>query len=158
MSTFSVTIRRAHYGIILTPKSLAIPHHSMNDRKPCHNCRRRRLRCDRSVPACYKCTKTGQRCLGYGKLYRWVDSEAPVTQKCQGRSAALMNFTESNFLFQDRAHGRKPYDNSALGKLRDGPQQKLKVSLADPLLQDLTVSSRHYLSYCTYSSLFIACW
>ncbi|KAI3339565.1 fungal-specific transcription factor domain-containing protein [Ustulina deusta] len=119
----------------------------MNDRKPCHNCRRRRLRCDRSVPACYKCTKTGQRCLGYGKLYRWVDSEAPVTQKCQGRSAALMNFTESNFLFQDRAHGRKPYDNSALGKLRDGPQQKLKVSLADPLLQDLTVSSRHYLSY-----------
>lgn len=41
--------------------------------KPCHNCRRRRLRCDRSWPTCNKCTITGQECLGYGKVYVWTE-------------------------------------------------------------------------------------
>ncbi|KAL0259925.1 hypothetical protein SLS55_005668 [Diplodia seriata] len=39
--------------------------------KPCHNCRRRRLKCDRTLPGCRKCSKTGQECLGYGKLFLW---------------------------------------------------------------------------------------
>ncbi|KAI0536243.1 fungal-specific transcription factor domain-containing protein [Xylaria digitata] len=121
----------------------------MNEQKPCHNCRRRRLRCDRSVPVCYKCTKTGQRCLGYGKLYRWVDSETPVSQTGQSQSAALMSSTGPHRPFQIRAHGRKSYDhdNGVLVELGDDPRQALKISLADPLLQDLTTSSRHYLSY-----------
>ncbi|KAI0965839.1 fungal-specific transcription factor domain-containing protein [Xylaria arbuscula] len=112
----------------------------MNDRRACHNCRRRRLRCDRSVPVCYKCTKTGQICLGYGKLYRWVESEAPVDQTGQGRSTALTTLTESNI-------SSHKIDNNVIGKLRHGPQKNLRVALADPLLQDLTGSSRHYLSY-----------
>ncbi|GKT52321.1 acriflavine sensitivity control protein acr-2 [Colletotrichum spaethianum] len=44
--------------------------------KPCHNCRRRRLRCDRSYPHCHKCTAGGQECLGYGKLFRWTEGVA----------------------------------------------------------------------------------
>lgn len=40
-------------------------------RKPCHNCRRRRLRCDRSLPQCHKCTNAGQECLGYQALLIW---------------------------------------------------------------------------------------
>jgi hypothetical protein len=46
--------------------------------KPCHNCRRRRLRCDRSWPSCNKCIISGQECLGYGKVFVWtqaMDSE-----------------------------------------------------------------------------------
>lgn len=39
--------------------------------KACHNCRRRRVRCDSSVPVCQKCAKAGQECLGYGKLFIW---------------------------------------------------------------------------------------
>ncbi|RWA03536.1 hypothetical protein EKO27_g11571 [Xylaria grammica] len=119
----------------------------MNEQKPCHNCRKRRLRCDRSVPACYKCTKTGQTCLGYGKLYRWVDSETPASQTGCSESAALTSAAEPDRLFQIRAHGRKSYDNAARGGLGDGRLQTLKICLSDPLLQDLTVSSRHYLSY-----------
>ncbi|KAI6568881.1 hypothetical protein MCOR03_000279 [Pyricularia oryzae] len=42
----------------------------------CHNCRRRRLRCDRAIPACQKCTEFGQECLGYGNLFRWVGAVA----------------------------------------------------------------------------------
>jgi hypothetical protein len=41
-------------------------------RKPCHNCRRRRLRCDRSLPRCHKCTNAGQECLGYQALLIWT--------------------------------------------------------------------------------------
>ncbi|KAK5655334.1 hypothetical protein OQA88_5901 [Cercophora sp. LCS_1] len=42
----------------------------------CHNCRQRRLRCDRSLPSCLKCTATGQECLGYGTLLRWANAPA----------------------------------------------------------------------------------
>lgn len=39
---------------------------------PCHNCRRRRLRCDRSRPSCNKCSSSGRECLGYDKLFVWT--------------------------------------------------------------------------------------
>lgn len=39
--------------------------------KACHNCRRRRWRCDRSLPSCQKCLSAGTECLGYGKLFVW---------------------------------------------------------------------------------------
>ncbi|KJZ79993.1 hypothetical protein HIM_00707 [Hirsutella minnesotensis 3608] len=42
--------------------------------KPCHNCRRRRLRCDRSWPACHKCAVSGQECLGYGRVFVWTQA------------------------------------------------------------------------------------
>jgi hypothetical protein len=44
--------------------------------KPCHNCRRQRLRCDRSYPHCNKCINAGKECLGYGKLFRWTGAVA----------------------------------------------------------------------------------
>ncbi|KAM3515660.1 hypothetical protein MY11210_000638 [Beauveria gryllotalpidicola] len=59
--------------------------------KPCHNCRRRRLRCDRSWPTCNKCTITGQECLGYGKVYVWtegIDSQGKVKPSPGVRRAA----------------------------------------------------------------------
>jgi hypothetical protein len=52
-----------------------------NNTKPCHNCRRRRLRCDRSWPTCHKCAVSGQECLGYGKVFVWIqgiDSQGNV--------------------------------------------------------------------------------
>jgi hypothetical protein len=45
-----------------------------NINKPCHNCRRRRLRCDRSWPGCHKCAASGQECLGYGQLFVWTEA------------------------------------------------------------------------------------
>ncbi|EUC45619.1 hypothetical protein COCMIDRAFT_36712 [Bipolaris oryzae ATCC 44560] len=39
--------------------------------KSCHNCRKRRWRCDRSLPSCQKCLSAGTECLGYGKLFVW---------------------------------------------------------------------------------------
>ncbi|PFH55797.1 hypothetical protein XA68_17610 [Ophiocordyceps unilateralis] len=45
--------------------------------KPCHNCRRRRLRCDRSWPSCHKCAVSGQECLGYGRVFVWTQTIDP---------------------------------------------------------------------------------
>lgn len=37
----------------------------------CHNCRRKRWKCDRSLPSCRKCQSSNSECLGYGKLFIW---------------------------------------------------------------------------------------
>ncbi|KAF1729878.1 Acriflavine sensitivity control protein acr-2 [Beauveria bassiana] len=63
----------------------------MPQNKPCHNCRRRRLRCDRSWPTCNKCATTGQECLGYGKVYVWtegIDAQGKVKPSPGVRRAA----------------------------------------------------------------------
>jgi hypothetical protein len=44
--------------------------------RACYNCRRRRLRCDRSRPACRKCSTAGEECLGYGTVLRWANAPA----------------------------------------------------------------------------------
>ena len=55
--------------------------------KPCHNCRRQRLRCDRSYPHCNKCVNAGKECLGYGKLFRWTGAVAS-RGKLAGRTSS----------------------------------------------------------------------
>jgi hypothetical protein len=55
--------------------------------KPCHNCRRQRLRCDRSYPQCNKCAASGKECLGYGKLFRWTGAIAS-RGKLAGRTSS----------------------------------------------------------------------
>ena len=63
---------------------------------PCHNCRRRRLRCDRSRPICNKCSSSGRECLGYDKLFIWTQCAGTrVPGQAQGgvRSAAASTTT-----------------------------------------------------------------
>ncbi|KAI0399460.1 fungal-specific transcription factor domain-containing protein [Xylaria palmicola] len=119
----------------------------MEGNRLCHNCRQKRLRCDRSIPVCYKCTKTGQRCLGYAKLYRWVDAGDPVGRGGQDRSAALTSLPRHDHWSHSRACCGTPQENRKLGKQEDELHPTIRISLADPLLQDLSGSSRHYLSY-----------
>ncbi|GLB11763.1 hypothetical protein AtubIFM57258_008633 [Aspergillus tubingensis] len=44
---------------------------SISADKDCPKCRTRRIKCDRSVPACRKCTTRGSLCPGYGLILRW---------------------------------------------------------------------------------------
>ncbi|KAF8472110.1 fungal-specific transcription factor domain-containing protein [Kalaharituber pfeilii] len=53
------------------------PPHAISNPGPtadvdCYTCRRRRVRCDRALPTCRKCTKAGHQCAGYKKGFRWV--------------------------------------------------------------------------------------
>lgn len=91
---------RWHHSPRALPRSSTTRRMHTNS-KPCHNCRRRRLRCDRSWPSCHKCAVSGQECLGYGQLFVWtqaIDSSGnPKTASSSNRSAVTTN-TKSRFL------------------------------------------------------------
>jgi len=44
--------------------------------KACQNCRRKRRRCDLSIPICAKCAVAGEECMGYGMRLVWTNSVA----------------------------------------------------------------------------------
>ncbi|KAK1961427.1 hypothetical protein LY78DRAFT_294959 [Colletotrichum sublineola] len=147
--------------------------------KPCHNCRRRRLRCDRSYPHCHKCTTGGQECLGYGKLFRWTEGVAS-----RGKLAGKTTITFSadtattTITTSSRASTLEPSSSSASTTVpdhhhdhrQDSPPsaeddstalvvsglqsvgietQSAPWTLVDPLFQGVEHHYRHYLSYFT---------
>lgn len=142
--------------------------------KPCHNCRRQRLRCDRSYPHCNKCTNAGKECLGYGKLFRWTGavasrgklagrtSSGPVLEASAPKSIVVVpsshqssftafpttpESTDSPARESDRA---SPEDMQLVSSRATSVESELKTPyiLVDPLYQDLGASHRYYLSYC----------
>ncbi|KAI0114555.1 fungal-specific transcription factor domain-containing protein [Hypoxylon sp. NC0597] len=115
--------------------------------KACHNCRTRRLRCDRSVPECHKCTSTGQECLGYGKLYKWVEKATP-------RDRDGVKPVVSSTLKARRPPESQSRLNTKIHAEANQPSRDVELcshtpnfSLLDPLFQDLGLSSRYYLNY-----------
>lgn len=123
--------------------------------KPCHNCRRRRLKCDRSYPHCDKCIQTGQECLGYQGLFLWNKGVAS-RGKMMGKT------------FEDVKQGSAVQPGRKLGvpaEVRNGEAQRISTyrtdasslmepspcrTLADPLIQDLDWNSRYYLQHCMH--------
>ncbi|EGR51341.1 uncharacterized protein TRIREDRAFT_56214 [Trichoderma reesei QM6a] len=128
--------------------------------KPCHNCRRRRLRCDRSWPTCHKCAVSGQECLGYGKVFVWqqtIDSRGILKPSSSRRTplggplsssagSAFSSTTTSYFPpFLEIAPSRRPdtgpssltHDAAAgEGKSVAGGAQKAPVRRLSPPLND----------------------
>lgn len=58
--------------------------------KPCHNCRRRRLRCDRLLPHCAKCEAKGVECLGYTQIFQWTGAVASRGRLAGQQSSAAL--------------------------------------------------------------------
>ncbi|CAI6333989.1 unnamed protein product [Periconia digitata] len=56
----------------------------------CYTCRKRHIRCDRTLPTCRKCDKKGVPCLGYQKPLRWADGVA-VRGKLKGKSKPVVD-------------------------------------------------------------------
>ncbi|KAJ5367284.1 fungal-specific transcription factor domain-containing protein [Penicillium brevicompactum] len=84
----------------------------------CWTCRRRRVKCDRLLPACQKCYKAAQPCQGYTeKPLRWVNSVAS-RGKLMGKT--IPNIPQS---------------------------QSIARVLIDPVFQDLSPAKRGYISY-----------
>jgi hypothetical protein len=116
----------------------------------CHNCRRQRLKCDRSLPQCLKCIKRGQECLGYQRLFRWEQGVAS-----RGKMAG-MTFEE---MTKDRARLKNssrqlacPASLLSQQFSRGNTGVSLLGSLTDPLVQDVNHASRKYLFYCELPS------
>ena len=54
----------------------------------CRVCNRRRIKCDRRLPACGKCEKRGLTCTGYGLLLKW-DQGVASRGKLKGQSLPI---------------------------------------------------------------------
>ncbi|KAI2471078.1 fungal-specific transcription factor domain-containing protein [Annulohypoxylon bovei var. microspora] len=115
--------------------------------KACHNCRRRRIRCDRSVPECHKCTSTGRECPGYGKLYKWVDNAASRGQVTKKDSSPLILETREPLTSQSDVKDCAEQTLTVAHKEVEPRSHTPNFSLLDPLFQNLGLSSRHYLNY-----------
>ncbi|KAF4587131.1 acriflavine sensitivity control protein acr-2 [Ophiocordyceps camponoti-floridani] len=107
--------------------------------KACHNCRRRRLRCDRSYPHCNKCIGSGKECLGYGKLFRWIGAVASRGKLAGRTSSAPLDFPK-------RQSSPAPPETQ---QLVARPRSPVFRTLVDPLYQDLDSGDRRYLAYFT---------
>ncbi|KAK1993440.1 hypothetical protein LX36DRAFT_252051 [Colletotrichum falcatum] len=144
--------------------------------KPCHNCRRRRLRCDRSYPHCHKCTTAGQDCLGYGKLFRWTEGVASRGKLARRTTITFSADTTATTTNSSRASSLEPTSSASTstsapvrhhqpssasaesgstalvvsGLRPAGVEiQSAPWTLVDPLFQGVEHHYRHYLSYFT---------
>lgn len=108
--------------------------------KPCHNCRRKRLRCDRSIPECRKCVSKGENCLGYGNLFRWTNSVA-----VRGNLANQISQHQSKSQSKDviLSHGALPPRWQRL----ETRFQPLQLPLIDPSLASLAPRQREYIGH-----------
>lgn len=104
--------------------------------KPCHNCRRARLRCDRSLPCCEKCHARGESCLGYGQLFRWADVGAvTIRGRLAGKTPQQQVSCDEN--------GLEKHGQTVVIGLPAVPS-----CLVDPLLQALSPRHRMYIRHC----------
>ncbi|KAF3019735.1 hypothetical protein E8E14_009595 [Neopestalotiopsis sp. 37M] len=117
--------------------------------KSCHNCRRRRLRCDRSLPTCNKCSTAGQECLGYDKIYQWTNAVAS-----RGRLAGKASFDNNRSI--NTTHGHQNTSKALVrgGRHSDPPScaavtvdESMVAGLVDPLFQHMDKTARFYLNY-----------
>lgn len=104
----------------------------------CHTCRRGRLKCDRTRPACQKCLARATQCLGYGRLLRWNQGIAS-RGKMKGMTYAP---SESRKL------------SNSLIDIHDDPYSRLRLlrvhcpsSSLHPY-PSLDLASKKYLHYC----------
>ncbi|KAI9172343.1 Acriflavine sensitivity control protein acr-2 [Paramyrothecium foliicola] len=153
------------------PPSIVCMSSPENPTKACHNCRRKRLRCDRTYPHCKKCLVAGRECLGYGNLLRWTGAVAS-RGKLAGQAAPLPLQKGAKPVVEFKFTGSASALSSALTGaespevVEDIPESEIvrRLSsenaisghvaspwvLADPLFQDLNPSYRYYLSYLSY--------
>lgn len=128
----------------------------------CHNCRRKRFRCDGSVPSCRKCISLGQECLGYGTLWRWTDSVAS-RGKLSGKKIPLQDLdrlsssqTDADARRLTAANANQDISSNYVQDLDLDDSIQLSGNLNDPLFSDMSSSDRYYLSYCLSSLVHFA--
>lgn len=111
--------------------------------KPCHNCRRKRLRCDRSLPSCHKCSSRGEECLGYGLLLRWTNAAAireETPRHGTHHGPHKLSSGDEKCILQT--------DCAGVGTSVVLQNCCVTFSLVDPLLQDLGYRNKLYVNHC----------
>lgn len=107
-----------------------------NDRKrrrkvlSCYDCRRRKLQCDRSMPACSRCTKTGQ---ASSCLYLEDSADAPIREpEAQLTAVPTSGKLPTFYGLSNRPTGYSTPQGDLLARLefQDGRIKQLEAALA----------------------------
>jgi hypothetical protein len=134
--------------------------------KACHNCRKRRWRCDRSLPSCQKCSSSGVECLGYGKLFKWnsgvasrgkmmgksYDDREETKREAKTHDAPALVWTneEKSQQYQRPENiSAQSEEDAALATEHHEDVLTMVVHrpLIDPLVNDLDQNSRYYMHH-----------
>ncbi|KAL4899494.1 fungal-specific transcription factor domain-containing protein [Aspergillus multicolor] len=115
--------------------------------KPCHTCRRRRVKCDQAKPHCRKCVSNDLECLGYGKLILFVGGVAS-RGKMMGKTFSEKS---SGVPVEAKPASRTQMQTKPTNSL-DPMNCRSKSNLLshiplDPWLQGLDYHTRHYLAH-----------
>ncbi|KAL4895971.1 fungal-specific transcription factor domain-containing protein [Aspergillus ambiguus] len=108
----------------------------MPEKKACHTCRRRRVKCDRGVPHCNRCRGAGLECLGYGKLILWNQGVAS-RGKMMGKTFEL---PKADSLSSPRPGSPHCSEGRTVSATPASP-------MVDPLFQDFSPTIRRYLTH-----------
>lgn len=117
--------------------------------KACHNCRKKRWRCDRSLPSCQKCLAAGTECLGYGKLFVWNRGVAS-RGKLMGREYEHntgVGTKERPLLIWDQCEETSSQWQQPQESDEQHTAMTVQRLLVDPLVNDLDRDSRYYLHH-----------
>ncbi|KAF9692693.1 hypothetical protein EKO04_009161 [Ascochyta lentis] len=137
--------------------------------KACHNCRRRRWKCDRSSPVCHKCLSSGTECLGYGKLFVWnrgvasrgkmmgksYEERLSTKEEAKPHDAPAITWESDLVVASKQSTSSEAAAGTSTEDANDGPAlgaeaedesaMVLHRPLVDPLVNDLDRHSRYYL-------------
>jgi hypothetical protein len=122
--------------------------------KACHNCRKRRWKCDRSLPVCHKCSSSGTECLGYGKLFVWAKGIASrgkmqgITyeeSKAEPARCQPPEMEDASQFPREEDEVELIYREQPDGEVIKPEEGPIQWPLLDPLLNDLSPHSRYYI-------------
>ncbi|KAH9822731.1 Fungal specific transcription factor domain [Teratosphaeria destructans] len=69
--------------------------------RACNRCRERRVKCDKTQPACRRCEKLGKPCSGYDKKRKFVDEGVSLRRKFQHSTEQTGSGPSSQFIRPD---------------------------------------------------------
>ncbi|KAJ3525201.1 hypothetical protein NM208_g11740 [Fusarium decemcellulare] len=106
----------------------------------CWTCKRRKIGCDKTIPACNNCSRTGRVCLGYGLRLVWADrpdgrrketgNVICVTASDQSKEGKDYGNKFLNFTFEDILSAKSDLAADVLSAIPPRPS----LSLHTPLL------------------------
>lgn len=107
--------------------------------KPCWTCVRRRVKCDLSLPTCFKCRSNHRECLGYASNKPIIWTGVPCRKKANGRrlNGSCVYPTSTESLQSIDIDCQIPHSNASVS-----------ANPTDPVFQDLNLGTRRNVEYC----------
>jgi hypothetical protein len=123
---------------------------SMNQRRQCWECARRRLVCDSTRPSCTKCSKSGVECPGYGKKkpLKWLEPGQVNSQRGRRRTTAEAKAPKYGEIeIEEALHSEGAGYEVSLARVRNACSAEIDLIPRFDLIEE-TADIVHSINYC----------